>query len=58
MNFLPVSYKTRLSKIFEVRRDSLDSQDGFLGFFQSDSYNFVSITNTLSEVMFDKDAKD
>jgi hypothetical protein len=58
MSYLPVSYRTRLSKIFEIRRDTLDSQDGFLGFFQTNSYNFVTITDNGSEVVFDRYAKD
>jgi hypothetical protein len=44
--------------LYEVRRDSLEAQNSFFNLGQTETFDFVTIQNTKTEVVYNLDAKD
>jgi hypothetical protein len=44
--------------LYEVRRDSLEAQNSFFNLGQTETFDFVTIQNTKTEVVHNVEAKD
>jgi hypothetical protein len=58
VDYHAINTKSPVMHLYEVRRDSLEAQNSFFNLGQTETFDFVTIQNTKTEVVYNLDAKD